>query len=87
MVKFKSLILTLAFLAALFASLSVTPWGESQKGPYSFVPSEGLRVPESGIGDVGIEIFTDFVFSFEVLALVLTAALIGAIYIARKDVA
>ena len=42
-------------------------------------------MPESGIGDIGIEIFTIYVFPFEVLALVLTAALVGAIYIARKD--
>lgn len=85
MVKYKVIILTLAFLAALFASLSVTPWGQNEKQPYSFQPREGVRMPESGIGDIGIEIFTSYVFSFEVLALVLTAALVGAIYVARKD--
>jgi NADH-quinone oxidoreductase subunit J len=85
MVKYKTLILILAFLAVLFASLSITPWEQGQKEPSQFVPREGLRVPESGIGDIGTEIFTIYVFSFEVLALVLTAALIGAIYVARKD--
>lgn len=87
MVKFKVIILTLAFLAALFASLSVTNWGTSEKQPLGYEPSAGLRLPESGIGDVGFEIFTIYVFSFEILALVLTAALVGAVWVARKEVA
>jgi NADH:ubiquinone oxidoreductase subunit 6 (subunit J) len=86
MVKYKVVILTLAFLAVLFASLSVTPWEQGQIiQPYSFEPSAGNRVPESGIGNIGIEIFTIYVFSFEMLALVLTAALVGAVYVARKE--
>lgn len=85
MVKYKVVILTLAFLAVLFASLSVTPWGQGEKQPYSFEPREGYRLPESGVGNIGLEIFTIYVFPFEVLALVLTAALIGAIYVARKE--
>ena len=87
MVKYKLIILALAFLAALFASLSITNWGAGEKQPFSYEPKEGLRLPESGIGDVGLEIFTIYVFPFEILALVLTAALVGAVYIARKEVA
>ena len=87
MVKYKVVILTLAFLAALFASLSITNWeqGQGEKQPYSFQPKEGDRMPESGIGNLGLQIFTTYVFPFEVLALVLTAALVGAIYVARKE--
>jgi F420H2 dehydrogenase subunit J len=87
MVNYKNVVLTLAFLAALFASLSLTPWEQGQKGASNYVPLDGLRVPESGIGNIGIDIFTTYVFSFEILALVLTAALVGAIYLARKEVA
>jgi NADH-quinone oxidoreductase subunit J len=87
MVKFKIIIMTLAFLAAIFASFSLTDWGASEKQPLSFEPREGLRLPESGIGDVGFEIFTSYVFAFEILALVLTAALVGAVWVARKEVA
>ena len=87
MAKYKIIIITLAFLAALFASLSLSDWGENEKQPYSFEPREGLRMPESGIGDVGFEIFTSYVFAFEILALVLTAALVGAVYVARKEAA
>jgi NADH:ubiquinone oxidoreductase subunit 6 (subunit J) len=87
MVKFKIIIITLAFLAALFASISLSDWGAGEKQLSSFEPREGLRVPESGIGDVGFEIFTYYVFAFEILALVLTAALVGAVWVARKEVA
>jgi NADH-quinone oxidoreductase subunit J len=55
--------------------------------PLKYEPREGLRLPESGIGDVGLEIFTSYVFAFEILALVLTAALVGAVWVARKEVA
>ena len=85
MAKFKLIILTLAFLAALVASLSVTDWGPVTEHPLGYAPSEGVRLPESGVGDIGFKIFTTYVFSFEVLALVLTAALVGAIWVARKE--
>jgi NADH-quinone oxidoreductase subunit J len=87
MVKFKIIILTLAFLAALIASLSIPNWGASEKQTLGFAPGVGLRLPESGIGDVGFEIFTIYVFPFEILALVLTAALVGAVWVARKEIA
>lgn len=87
MVKYKVVILTLAFLAALFALLSVTNWeqGQGEKQPYSYQPKEGARMAESGIGNIGLQIFTTYFFPFEVLALVLTAALVGAVYVARKE--
>ncbi len=87
MVNYKLIILTLAFLAAIFASLSLTDWGSGEKQPFAYEPRQGLRLPESGIGDIGMEIFTTYVFAFEILALVLTAALVGAVYVARKEVA
>ena len=86
MVKYKVVILSLAFLAVLFASLSLTPWKSTgQAQPLSFVQNPGERLPESRIGDVGLEIFTTYVFPFEILALVLTAALVGAVYVARRE--
>jgi NADH-quinone oxidoreductase subunit J len=87
MAKFKLIIITLAFLVALFASLSLSNWGSIEKQPSGYVPLDGMRMPESGIGDVGFEIFTTYVFAFEILALVLTAALVGAVWVARKEVA
>ena len=87
MVKFKIriIILALAFLALLLISLSITNWGGSGESKYAYGSREGARYPESGVGEIGMEIFTTYVFSFEILALVLTAALVGAIYIAKKE--
>jgi len=87
MVKYniKIIVLTLAFLSVLFASLSITNWGMPEEKQIPYGSREGVRYPESGIGEIGMEIFTTYVFSFEVLALVLTAALVGAIFIARKE--
>jgi len=88
MVKYRVFILTLAFLALLFASLSVTEWqqGQGEKQPYSYQPREGARIAESGVGNIGMQIFTTYFFPFEILALVLTAALVGAVYVAKKDI-
>ncbi len=85
MVKVKTAILMLIFLAALIVFIAATPWGGEKNGSYSFEPREGVRAPESGIGEVGVELFTIYLFPFEVLSLVLLAALIGAIYVARKE--
>ena len=85
MVKVKTAILMLIFLAALIVFIAATPWGGEEKGSFSFEPREGARAPESGIGEIGVEIFTIYLFPFEVLSLVLLAALIGAIYVARKE--
>ena len=85
MVKVKTTVLTLIFLATLIVLLAATPWSGEEMGSYSFEPREGYRAPESGIGDIGVEIFTLYLVAFEVLSLVLLAALIGAIYVARKE--
>ena len=44
MVKYKIIILTLAFLAALIASLSVTNWGASEKQPLELCSRRGIEV-------------------------------------------
>jgi len=85
MVKVKTSILTLIFLAALLVLIAATPWGGEKDGSIGFEPREGARVPESDIGGIGVEIFTLYLVPFEVLSLVLLAALIGAIYVARKE--
>jgi len=87
MVRYTIIILTLAFLAVLFASLSLTQWGAVGVEQVIYEVKEGQKTPESGIGSVGMEIFTIYVFAFEILALVLTAALVGAVYVAKKEAA
>lgn len=87
MVRYTIMILTLAFLAVLFVSLSITQWDAVGKEQVIYQVKEGQKTPESGIGSVGMEIFTIYVFAFEILALVLTAALVGAVYVAKKEAA
>jgi len=87
MVRYTIIILTLAFLAVLFASLSLTQWEAVGVEQVIYEVMEGQKMPESGIGSVGMEIFTIYVFAFEILALVLTAALVGAVYVAKKEAA
>ena len=87
MVRYTIIILTLAFLAVLFVSLSLTQWGAVGVEQVIYEVKEGQKTPESGIGSVGMEIFTIYVFAFEILALVLTAALVGAVYVAKKEAA
>jgi len=40
---------------------------------------------ESGIVHIGRELFTTYVVPFEVLSLLLLSALVGAIYLAKRD--
>jgi len=47
MVNYKLIILAIAFLAALFASLSIHRLGAAKKA-FRYEPREGLRSPESG---------------------------------------
>ncbi|MGB3943531.1 MAG: NADH-quinone oxidoreductase subunit J [Methanothrix sp.] len=86
MVKVKTAILMLIFLATLIVFFAASPWDGAEKSPYSFEPREGVRAPESGVADIGVELFTIYIFAFEVLALVLLAAMIAAIYVARKEI-
>ena len=73
-------ITALIFLIGLYIGiLSNTSWQISFKAPsYIFTKYE------SGSVAIGEKIFTTYVVPFEVLSLVLLAALIGAIYIAIK---
>ena len=39
----------------------------------------------SSIQQIGINLMTDYIFAFEVIGIFLLAALIGAVYIAKKE--
>jgi NADH-quinone oxidoreductase subunit J len=77
--KIFNLIIALMIFAVLFtaldASIEITH-GKEESIP---VTVKALAGPERG------GIFTDYIFSFEVLSLLLLAALIGSLYIARKE--
>ncbi|MHC1593513.1 MAG: NADH-quinone oxidoreductase subunit J [Methermicoccaceae archaeon] len=70
----------LILLLALFVGIVVnTQWYASVAQPVY------TGTAESGIVDLGRELFTTYVASFELLSLLLLAALIGAIYLSKKD--
>ena len=76
--KVLNLIIVLLLFAVLFTSLdgSIRVWGGKEE-------VKSVSVQEIAGGPGGI--FSDFVFSFELLSLLLIAALIGALYIAKKE--
>lgn len=79
--KLLNLLIALLLFAVLFLAIddSTRVWaGKEEVNPITV---------EEIAGGPGISggIFSDFVFSFELLSLLLLAALIGALYIAKKE--
>ncbi len=76
--KILNLIVAVLLFAAMFISIddSIRVW--SGKDQATEISVEQLA---SGAGGI----FTDYVFSFELLSLLLIAALIGALYLAKKE--
>ena len=52
---------------------------------FPFAESTEVELERAGTAQVGAAIFTDFVLPFEVISILLLAALIGAIALARRD--
>lgn len=71
---FKGVVL-LIFLWVIVVSLTDTVW-------YA-----GVSTFEGTARAVGEELFTYYVFPFEVIAVLLLAAMVGAIYLAKKEAA
>jgi len=77
--KILNAVVALLFLAVVGMSVAGTAWSDLEE-PITFIEEDS-----SGIVHIGTEIFTTYVVAFEVLALVLLAALIGGIYLAKED--
>ena len=79
--KFFNLLIALMLFAVLFVSIdeSNRVWaGKEEANPISIEEIAGSPEIRGGI-------FSDFIFSFELLSLLLIAALIGALYMAKKE--
>jgi NADH-quinone oxidoreductase subunit J len=72
--RFLSLVVSL-FLAGVLGAILWDGFGDTKL--------EGTRVQTSG--EVGLSIFRDYVIPFEVISILLLAALIGAVVLARRD--
>lgn len=76
--KLFNLLIAVLLFAVLFTAIDGS-YTELAKKDVNSITVEAIAGPERGA------IFTDFIFSFELLSLLLLAALIGAIYIAKKE--
>jgi NADH:ubiquinone oxidoreductase subunit 6 (subunit J) len=79
--KLLNLLIVLLLFAVLFLAIddSTRVWaGKEEVTPISINEIAGGPDARGGI-------FSDYIFSFELLSLLLLAALIGALYIAKKE--
>ncbi|OGD17553.1 MAG: hypothetical protein A2Y69_09565 [Candidatus Aminicenantes bacterium RBG_13_59_9] len=69
-----SVLLALGLAAEIFLSLSAS------------LAAHGAPVPEGfgGVGEIGRKLFRDFLYPFEITSLIIMAALVGAIILAKK---
>ncbi|WP_407357074.1 F420H2 dehydrogenase subunit FpoJ [Methanolobus sp. WCC5] len=66
------------FLAVILVTVFSTGWPSLDQIPQNLED-------QSNIQAIGVLIFTEFVVPFEILAIVLLSALMGAIYMAKGD--
>jgi NADH:ubiquinone oxidoreductase subunit 6 (subunit J) len=79
--KVFSLLIALLLFAVLFIAIDNSYTDLAKKEEINYISIEQI----AGGPDIRGGIFSDFVFSFELLSLLLLAALIGALYIAKKE--
>lgn len=79
--KVFNILIVLLLFAVLFIALDDSTTDLAKKEKINYISIEKL----AGGPDIRGGIFSDFVFSFELLSLLLLAALIGALYIAKKE--
>jgi NADH:ubiquinone oxidoreductase subunit 6 (subunit J) len=79
--KVFSLLIALLLFAVLFIAIDNSCTDLAKKEEINYISIEQI----AGGPDIRGGIFSDFVFSFELLSLLLLAALIGALYIAKKE--
>lgn len=79
--KFFNLLIALLLFSVIFVAIedSAEVWGAREE--VNYIGIEKI----AGGPDVGGGIFSDFIFAFELLSLLLLAALIGGLYIAKKE--
>ncbi len=77
--KILNLLIAVMLFAVLFMAIddSIRVWGGKEE--VNTISIGDIAGPQKG------GIFSDYIFSFELLSLLLLAALIGALYIAKKE--
>ena len=80
--KISNLLIALLLFAVLFLAIDNSYTDLAKKEEINFISIGQI----AGGPEIRGGIFSDFIFSFELLSLLLLAALIGALYIAKKEV-
>jgi NADH:ubiquinone oxidoreductase subunit 6 (subunit J) len=80
--KVLSLLIALLLFGVLFIALDDSYTDLAKKEEINYISIEQI----AGGPDIRGGIFSDFIFSFELLSLLLLASLIGALYMAKKEV-
>ena len=78
-----ALLLVAVFVLAILSASASNSWGDAKD--ITFTEWDDVSKDASGIEHVGGLLFTKYVIPFEVLSLVLLAALLGSIYMAKKE--
>ncbi|MBW6517832.1 MAG: NADH-quinone oxidoreductase subunit J [ANME-2 cluster archaeon] len=78
-----ALLLVAAFVLAILSASASNSWGDAKSIDFT-IWNDGSKDP-SAVEHVGSLLFTQYVIPFEVLSLVLLAALLGSIYMAKKE--
>ncbi len=79
--KFPNLLIAILLFAVLFVAIDDSNRVWAGKDDTNYIGVENI----AGGPGIGSGIFSDFIFSFELLSLLLIAALIGALYLAKKE--
>jgi len=79
--KIFSLLIALLLFAVLFLAIDNSYTDLAKKEEINYISIQQI----AGGPQIRGGIFSDFIFSFELLSLLLLAALIGALYIAKKE--
>ncbi|MBE0523849.1 MAG: NADH-quinone oxidoreductase subunit J [Methanosarcinales archaeon] len=78
-----ALLLITAFVFAITTASTSNTWGDAKSIDY--LAWDDGSTDMSGIEHVGGQLFTKYIVPFEVLSLILLAALLGSIYMAKKE--
>jgi len=81
-----NLLIALLLFAALFLAIDNSYTDLAKKEEITYISIEEIAGGMNNKGEtIRNGIFSDFIFAFELLSLLLLASLIGALYIAKKE--
>jgi NADH-quinone oxidoreductase subunit J len=74
------------FLVLTLALVGELVWALSKLGPRSFEQGTANGQSVSSVHDIGVSLFTEHAFAFEVTSVLILVAMVGAVVLAKKHV-